>query len=265
MGCAGSTSFTSLIDNGGFTADTSTTASVTAHETVIECKDPSHTFLGVFQRGALQSKSATDSEPTDRTFDVLVDGEVMYELVVTAIQKANEVGAKYTQLRVKSKADGKNVVAAKNEIQPGNKTKPWPIFTYEPNKVADSSTASDSDGTPLYAFAEAIKHGGDAEGNFKKNTKPKVEYQVGGETMMIGSTGFIKEYYFHGKFSLPSEEGAIGEFTYLQKNVKDEKGDWTATVWRSMRCSASVDALGLFVAGLALEQQWYWGFAMDED
>ena len=246
--------------------------------------DPSSRFLGIFQPGALQHKSKVDSKPVTSKFDIHVDNVAVYECAITAIQLAGEVGAKYTSLTVSRKSDGKLLVIARNTVQSGNKTTPWPMFTCEVNGesgVDESFTGQSGHGATATAssddsvsemegkvfFGVATKLGGDSQGNFKKNKKPRTEYKVGDQTMAVGSTTFVKDYYFHSTFRSPSDEsgGAVAIFTYLQKNVKDEKGDWNATVWRSMRCAKGVDALGLFVAGLALEQQWYWGFAMDED
>ena len=254
-----------LIEHGGFGAAQSVTGDVTSKVVTIECQDPSLMFLGVFQTRALQDKSKPDSAPTVRTFEINVDGEHMYNIAITGVQKAGEVGAKYPTLLVTEKASGDKVLIAKTEIQAGNSTKPTSIFTYS-SRGGAVAAGTDDDGAQIFAFGEAIKHGGDASGPMKKNKYPRTEYKVGGKTVMRGTTTFVKDYYFHGTFCPPEDgAGALAEFTYLQRNLKDENDEWMATVWRSMRCSAGVDALGRFVAGLALEQQWYWGFAMDED
>jgi len=274
MGCAGSSEAgVELVGTGGFTEDKSV-STLTTKETVIESKDPSLLFLGVFQKGGLQTKAKEDSAKETRSFDVLVDGDVAFTMAITALQLKNEVGAKYTSIVLKSK-DGKKILCAKNEPLAGSATKDVVMFTYEARgENATASTAKDDDGDALYPFGEAIKHPSmlegklvrDAEGNFKKNKYPRTEYKVGGTTLMSGTTRFVKEYYFRGIFNNAAEEGPIADFTYLQKNVRNESdGSWSATVWRSMRCAAGVDAAGLFIAGIALEHIWYCGFAVDED
>jgi len=192
-----------------------------------------------------------------------MDGAKAYSLAITAKQLAGEVGAKYENIVVTS-LEGDKVLLAKSPVNNGCKTEPALLYTYK--APSDDAPAVSIDGETVYAFGEAIKHGGDSVGSLKKNKYPKTEYKVKGATKMIGSTKFVKEYYFHGTFRASDDaDQPMAVFTYVQKNVRDENNEWQATVWRSMRCAADVDALGLFVAGLCLEQQWYWGFAMDED